>query len=59
MSYERDGRVANVVFTCNAILEPDNTLKIYYGAADTCIGMAEAELRSIVNACYSGYNYMM
>jgi len=59
MSYERDGRVANVVFTCNAILEPDNTLKIYYGAADTCIGMAEADLSSIVKACYSGYNYMM
>lgn len=59
MPYERDGRVANVVFTCNAIVEADQTVKIYYGAADTCIGLAEAKLNELVEACYGSYNYMM
>jgi len=57
--YEREGRVANVVFTCNAIVEPDDTVKIYYGAADTCIGLAEARLGDIVEACYADYQYML
>jgi len=59
MSYERDGRVANVVFTCNAIVESDQTVKIYYGAADTCIGLAEMKLDDIVASCFTDYCYMM
>ena len=51
--YELMGRVPNVVFTCNAIIEPDDTVKIYYGAADTCIGLAEAKLDDLINACFS------
>ena len=51
--YERSGRVTNVVFTCNAIVEPDNSVKIYYGAADTCIGLAEAKLDDLIDACSS------
>jgi len=50
--YELTGRVGNVVFTCNAIVEPDETVKIYYGAADTCIGLAEARLGDLVDACF-------
>jgi len=57
--YECEGRVANVVFTCNAILEPDDMVKVYYGAADTCIGLAEARLQDLVKACYQDYQYMM
>jgi len=57
--YEREGRVANVVFTCNAIPEPDGTVKIYYGAADTCIGLAVGNLEDMVKACYADYRYMM
>lgn len=51
--YELTGRVGNVVFTCNAIVEPDETVKIYYGAADTCVGLAEARLVDLVDACFS------
>jgi beta-1,4-mannooligosaccharide/beta-1,4-mannosyl-N-acetylglucosamine phosphorylase len=49
--YEMTGRVANVVFTCNALLERDGTVKIYYGAADTNIGLAEGKLSDIIGAC--------
>ncbi|WP_068769000.1 glycoside hydrolase family 130 protein [Termitidicoccus mucosus] len=50
--YELTGRVGNVVFTCNAIVEDDKTVKIYYGASDTCIGLAEARLDDLVDACF-------
>ena len=53
------GRVRNVVFTCNAILEENNRLRIYYGAQDTAICMAEAPLDEVVNACQTPYRYLM
>ena len=46
--YERTGDVPNVVFPCGIILEADNTLKMYYGAADTCIAVAETKLGDIM-----------
>ena len=46
--YERTGDVPNVVFPCGLVAEPDGTVKMYYGAADTCIGLAEARLEDIV-----------
>lgn len=49
--YEMKGRVMNVVFTCNSIVEDDGTVKIYYGAADTNIGLAVGNLEDIINAC--------
>jgi beta-1,4-mannooligosaccharide/beta-1,4-mannosyl-N-acetylglucosamine phosphorylase len=49
--YEMRGRVMNVVFTCNALLDADGTVRIYYGAADTCIGLAEGRLDDILDAC--------
>ncbi len=52
--YERTGDVPNVVFPCGWILEPDHTLKVYYGAADTCIGLAEARLEDLIRACLTG-----
>lgn len=52
--YEMRGRVMNVVFTCNAIPEDDGSLKIYYGAADTNIGLAEGHIDELVNACLLG-----
>jgi predicted GH43/DUF377 family glycosyl hydrolase len=39
------------VFPCGIILETDNTLKMYFGAADTCIALAEAKLDEILNLC--------
>ena len=49
--YEMKGRVMNVVFTCNAIPEEDGTLKIYYGAADTNIGLAVGNIKDIAALC--------
>ncbi len=57
--YERVGRAGNVVFTCNAIVEADHTVKIYYGAADHCIGVAEMALDDIIASCYEEYHYMV
>lgn len=51
-SYEQNGRVPNVVFACNAIVEDDETVRIYYGAADTCVGLAEGRLGDLIDACY-------
>lgn len=51
--YELTGRVGNVVFTCNATVEADETVKIFYGAADTCIGLAEAKLGDLIDACFT------
>ncbi|HLO99333.1 MAG TPA: hypothetical protein VK171_12115, partial [Fimbriimonas sp.] len=45
MPYELDGDVSRVVFPCGYTLEDDNeTLNLYYGAADTCIGLATTTL---------------
>lgn len=49
--YEQTGYVPNVVFTTNAIVENDGMVKIYYGAADTCIGLATAKLSDLITAC--------
>ena len=35
-------------------IEDDGTVRIYYGAADTCIGLATAKLDDLVAACRVG-----
>jgi beta-1,4-mannooligosaccharide/beta-1,4-mannosyl-N-acetylglucosamine phosphorylase len=41
--------VPNVVFPCAALADADsNRLAIYYGAADTVVGMAFAKVEEIV-----------
>lgn len=50
-SYERTGDVPNVVFPCGVIVEEDGTIKMYYGAADTSIALAEANISDIVELC--------
>ncbi len=50
-SYERTGDVPNVVFPCGIIPEEDGTLKVYYGAADTYIALAEAKTNDLIAAC--------
>jgi predicted GH43/DUF377 family glycosyl hydrolase len=48
--YERFGDVPNVVFPCGHVLEPDgDTLRLYYGAADTCIAVATASLKALLS----------
>lgn len=45
--YERVGDVPNVCFPTAAVVEGDG-LRLYYGAADTCVAMAEASLSDVV-----------
>ncbi len=48
-SYERQGDVGDVVFPCGATIGPDgDTLNVYYGAADTCIGLAVARVSELL-----------
>ena len=46
--YERIGDVNNVIFACGAVVEPSGEIKIYYGAADTCICVATAQLDELI-----------
>lgn len=46
--YERVGDVPNVIFPSSAVVIGD-TIRLYYGCADTCISMAEAKLGDLIN----------
>lgn len=47
--YERQGDVDNVVFPCGYTVGADgDTIHLYYGAADTSIGMATGSLHSLL-----------
>jgi predicted GH43/DUF377 family glycosyl hydrolase len=48
-SYEKEGEVSNVVFSCGAIVRGD-TVFLYYGAADKVIGVATASLSHMLDA---------
>lgn len=45
--YERVGNGVNIVFTCGALLR-GGEVWMYYGAADTCIGLATAKLDDLL-----------
>ncbi|MBN1967716.1 MAG: glycoside hydrolase family 130 protein, partial [Anaerolineae bacterium] len=47
--YETDGFFGNVVFTCGALVI-DGVLRVYYGAADECIALAEVPLAALLDA---------
>ena len=48
-SYERSGDVGNVVFPCGyTIGEDEDTLNLYYGAADSSICLAKASIREML-----------
>jgi len=53
--YELTGQVPNVVFPSGMIVEGtadgDAVVHVYYGAADTCVGMAETTVGALVAAC--------
>lgn len=52
MDYEVSGYCDNCVFPCGAIADYENDLlKLYYGAADTRIGLATASLSGVIAAC--------
>ena len=46
--YERIGDVRNVVFACGAIVEDNGEVKLYYGAADTCVCVATAQIDELI-----------
>lgn len=48
--YERHGDVDNVVFPCGHTIGDDgDTLLMYYGAADSCIALATANIHSLLD----------
>ena len=50
--YERMGDVPNVVFPCGGVVN-DGMLRLYYGAADTCIGLATAKVSDLLDLLLS------
>jgi len=52
--YERVGDVGNIVFACGTILEDEGRLRIYYGAADTCICLGFANVDELIERCRYG-----
>ncbi|MGH7281561.1 MAG: glycosidase [Polyangiaceae bacterium] len=48
--YERDGDVGNVAFPCGTTLQDDgDTIRMYYGGADTCIALATGSVRKCID----------
>jgi beta-1,4-mannooligosaccharide/beta-1,4-mannosyl-N-acetylglucosamine phosphorylase len=48
--YERIGNVQNVVFPCGALLDgPSGKLAVYYGCADTVVGVAVGYVHELVD----------
>lgn len=61
--YELTGQVPNVVFPSGAIVEEwdgegfalnSSKVLVYYGAADTCVGLAVATINDLLQAAYAG-----
>lgn len=47
--YEREGDVGYVTFPCGYTLQPDgDTIRLYYGAADTSVALASGSVRAIL-----------
>jgi predicted GH43/DUF377 family glycosyl hydrolase len=52
MPYEKSGLIDEVVFPCGAIADfKTDTLKLYYGGADTNICLATGSIQAIIDAC--------
>lgn len=49
--YETEGFRGNVVFPCGMIAEPDGEVKLFYGAADTVVALATANLEDLIALC--------
>lgn len=44
-----EGFRQNVIFPCAMVPEEDGTVKIYYGASDTCVCLAEAKIDDLLS----------
>jgi beta-1,4-mannooligosaccharide/beta-1,4-mannosyl-N-acetylglucosamine phosphorylase len=48
--YERVGDVPNVVFPCGVVVDPaTDELRLYYGAADTSVGVATSSVAKLLD----------
>ena len=47
-SYEVSGDVPNVVFSCGTVVDEWGQMQMYYGAADTSIGVATANVSDLL-----------
>ena len=48
--YEVTGDIPNVVFPCGAVLDAASSeLRLYYGAADTCVGLMSAQISDVLD----------
>lgn len=61
--YELSGQVPNVVFPTGLIVDeadaegfakPGSSVRLYYGAADTCVCAAESTIAELLKACRAG-----
>ena len=61
--WETTGQVPNVVFPSGIVVEnhndegfaePDSRTLVYYGAADTCVGVATTTVAELIAACREG-----
>lgn len=50
--YEKVGFFGNVIFSCGALCE-EGIVKIYYGAADTCMAYAEVNLDELLDFTFN------
>lgn len=50
-TYEKEGFRGSVVFPCGMIAESDGVVKLYYGAADTVVALATAQLDDLIALC--------
>jgi predicted GH43/DUF377 family glycosyl hydrolase len=51
--YEKNGQVANAVFSCGTILK-DDIVFVYYGGGDTTLSVATIPLKDLLNEVFSG-----
>lgn len=47
LDWEKIGQIGNVVFSCGAVMR-DGTLYLYYGGADTAIGVATISMKTLM-----------
>jgi beta-1,4-mannooligosaccharide/beta-1,4-mannosyl-N-acetylglucosamine phosphorylase len=47
--YEIDGFRGSVIFPCGMLREDDDTVRVYYGAADTVVALATASLSDLLD----------
>jgi predicted GH43/DUF377 family glycosyl hydrolase len=52
MNYERIGDVPNLVFPSGALVDENGNLKIFYGAANSCVCVGTTTIEEIVDNCF-------